>query len=154
MDDQSTSARVEATSAVLHAASHSLFHACRPTFDLYMHCRRTTLTPSPSLCAPLAQSVIDCANRHFLWLSGSPCQKAFRQFWRCLDNNDQNVIYCRGEESGFLECVRGEKGEEVRRLWRGSGPEEGKVEAKGAEEGRWPFQWHVWWHKNHKPNDE
>lgn len=154
--------KVEATSAILNASSHSLFHHCHPAFNAYMHCRRSTLLPSPEPCQHLARLVISCATTHYEWLAESPCRRAFRQFWRCLDNNDQNVIYCRGEERLFYDCVgdglgklgREGDGGEVRRLWRGSGPGDGfKEDASGAEEGRWPFQWHVWWYKNHKPND-
>jgi NADH dehydrogenase (ubiquinone) 1 alpha subcomplex subunit 8 len=147
--------KVAATSAILHAASHSLFKSCRPHYDLYMSCRQQTAIPSPALCSSLARAVIHCANSHFAALKASTCQPCFRRFWRCLDNNDQNVIYCREEERAFYECVRGVEGREVRELWRGQGPEGGvKERAVGAEEERWRFRNHVWWHKNHKPTDD
>jgi hypothetical protein len=102
---------VMATSAVLSAASHLLFASCREHFDSFMRCRSTpdpqrTATPAER-CADLAQACIKCSHDAFqLVAQSSPCRDLFRKFWRCLDNNDLNRIYCRAEERVFYECSR------------------------------------------------
>lgn len=36
----------------------------------------------------------------------SPCQKLFERFWKCLDMNNQDFIYCRDEEIAFHLCAK------------------------------------------------
>lgn len=85
---------VQASSAVLSAASHYLYAACLAPFDQYMQCRSTS---PPLACTALAEQVVRCANLHFCRLRQSPCQPFFRRLWRCLDNNDHvcfTPTYC------------------------------------------------------------
>lgn len=35
-----------------------------------------------------------------------PCQALFERFWRCLDMNNQNYLYCREEEQAFHACAQ------------------------------------------------
>jgi NADH dehydrogenase (ubiquinone) 1 alpha subcomplex subunit 8 len=101
---------VMATSAVLSAATHFLFSECRAHFDAFMSCR-STLDPQrnapPAVrCAELAKTCVECSQESFQRVALSPCRDLFRKFWRCLDNNDQNRIYCRAEERDFYNCTK------------------------------------------------
>lgn len=155
--DTNQASRVMASSAVLNAASHHLFADCRQIFDAYMQCRATpdpahAATPA-ARCAHLAASVLDCATQTFSSIATTfpQCQPLFRKLWRCLDNNDQNRIYCRPEERLYYKCI----GKEIQ-IWKGRGPKDGYKgdNSRGVEEDRWPFMMHVWWYKNNHPNDE
>ena len=109
-DNQENSSMVMATSAVLSAATHILFGQCRTQFDSFMGCRSaldpTRSTTPAERCTDLAQSCITCSQKVYQKLAESPCRDLFRKFWRCLDNNDQNRIYCREDEREFYACTK------------------------------------------------
>lgn len=142
--------RVMASSAVLMAASHYLFKECSESFNVYMQCREDNKMNDPAVtCQDHAHQSLECARQAFVKLKESDpeTRTLFRRMWRCLDNNDQNVIYCREEEAALDAVLK------VKTLWRGRGPSDGykAPEESNIEADRWPFQWHVWRMKNHKP---
>lgn len=108
-----------ATSAVLLAAAFVIEDACKPVNDKFMICKNKTEDPAD--CVPAGESVQQCVNSvyrshsyalvcpyfcRFERIKKSPCQPLFERFWKCLDMNNQNFIYCREEEQAFHQCVK------------------------------------------------
>lgn len=128
------------------AAAFLLENACKDPNDAFIKCRRDNADPAACLAA--ASAVLECSQSFFRRLAASRCQTLFAHFWRCLDMNNQDRIYCRGEEDAFLQCARSELGLS-KRLWQSYHPARGlKVEGEIPEGGSWRYQWHVWTHKN------
>ena len=134
-----------ATSAPLLASAHLHEAICKPVNDAFIKCRYAN--DDPSACAELALSVFRCADDLYRRLGDSVCAEGYRRFWRCLDVNNQDHIYCRDEESDFVRCTKEHFGV-GKRLWRGSRPEEGlKPEDERPETSSWRYQQHVFTNK-------
>lgn len=143
---ESPAPMVPATSAPLLAAAFLLENACKAPNDVFIRCRVDST--DPAACLPAADAVLECTRGFFRRLAASRCQALFTRFWRCLDMNNQDRIYCRGEEDAFLQCARSELGVS-KRLWQSYHPARGlKEEGEIPEGGSWRYQWHVWTHKN------
>lgn len=137
---------VPATSAPLVAAAFLLEDACKTPNSVFIGCRADSA--DPTACLSAASDVLECTQGFFRRLAASRCQALFSRFWRCLDMNNQDRIYCRAEEDSFLQCARLELGVS-KRLWQGFHPDRGlKEEGAIPESGSWRYQWHVWTHKN------
>lgn len=135
-----------ATSAPLLVASFLIEQKCKEANDKFMSCRHRH--EDPSQCLIHATAVLDCVSHLFTVLRQSSCQRLYERFWRCLDINNQDHIYCRPEEFDFYACTKEHLGV-GKRLWKADRPEKGfKEEGERPELGNWRFAWHVWSHKN------
>lgn len=153
VDDDDDAIKVKASSAPLLAASFLFESLCKSINDKFMLCK-SQHENNPVPCAEWAQAVLSCTNHTLMELGRrARCKDLFESFWRCLDYNNQDFIYCREEEKNFSKCTEQEMGV-GRRLWQGRGPEEGWKEPleKRPEEDSWSFQHHVWWYKNKPPS--
>jgi hypothetical protein len=95
---------IPSTSAPLIASSFILEQDCRGTNDAYILCRNAN--DDPASCETLAHAVLECTRRSFDRVAASPCRMLFERFWRCLDVNNQDFIYCRSEELSFEACTK------------------------------------------------
>jgi NADH dehydrogenase (ubiquinone) 1 alpha subcomplex subunit 8 len=142
----------QATSSPLLASSFALQSACKSFNDQFVACRYKHA--NPAACQAYAQDVLNCATRFHEHVKESPCNKLFGQFWKCLDMNQQNFIYCRREEFDFHDCVEEYFGWE-KRLWKGTCPEEGlKEKYERPELDSWKFRYHAWSYKNKVPENK
>lgn len=135
------------TSAVLHAAAFSIGAACKQVNDQYMQCRHDN-PHNPNACHREGQLVEDCVRQVFETIHAGPCARLFDSFWKCLDMNNQDFIYCRGEEAPWNQCVREHYGWK-KELWVGLRLEDG-FRPEGQEmpaHDTWQYRWHVWKNK-------
>ncbi|PJF18177.1 NADH-ubiquinone oxidoreductase [Paramicrosporidium saccamoebae] len=95
---------IPSTSAPLLASSFILEQDCRGTNDAYILCRNAN--DDPAVCETLAHAVLECTRRSLDRVAASPCRTLFERFWRCLDVNNQDFIYCRPEEFSFEACTK------------------------------------------------
>lgn len=108
-------AKLEPTSAPLLAAAFVIDSNCKHINDLFMKCREQSklntgnsdgLYINASPCLSLGDRVAECVKDLFDKIGSSKCQVAFNRYWRCLDMNNQNFMYCRDEEIEFHACTR------------------------------------------------
>ena len=102
------------TTAPLIAVSFLIDDECRRINDMFMVCKDEIkkgkedpdgIFIDPSPCLHYGYKVRDCVDRLFAKIADSECQASFRMFWRCLDVNNMNFIYCRKEEKSFHKCI-------------------------------------------------
>lgn len=110
-----TDAKLEPTSAPLLAAAFVIDSNCKHINDLFMKCREQSKLKTGNLdglyfnaspCLSLGDRVTECVTNLFDKIGSSTCQTAFNRYWRCLDMNNQNLMYCRNEEIEFHTCAK------------------------------------------------
>lgn len=99
------------TSAPLLAASFIIGEQCKQFNDLYMACTKEKAnsqysdSSDPSDCIPLGYFIKKCIDNTFVSIKNA-CQDDFESFWKCLDINNQDFIFCRQEEEKFYRCMQ------------------------------------------------
>lgn len=110
-----TDAKLEPTSAPLLAAAFVIDSECKYINDLFMKCREQSKVKSGNLdglyidagpCLSFGDRVTECVSNLFDKIGSSECQVAFNRYWRCLDMNNHNFMYCRDEEIEFHACTK------------------------------------------------
>lgn len=105
----------EPTSAPLLAAAFVIDSHCKHANDLFMKCREQAKLQTGNVdglhintgpCLSLGKRVKECVSDVFDKIGSSKCQIAFNRYWRCLDVNNHNFMYCRDEEIEFHACAK------------------------------------------------
>lgn len=111
------------TSSPLVASSFWIHSYCKVSYDAYMRCKKksqSTTTASIS-CLEEAKKVFSCSKDFFKKIEPH-CSTVFRNFFKCLDMNNEDFKFCRMEEDLWDLCAKDKMGIEGKRLWRGESP--------------------------------
>ena len=97
----------KATSAPLLAASFLIGKECLMLNDFYVNCRNEAVKAKTNIsnCFHIGRQLEQCIDLTFDKIRTS-CQKCFERYWRCLDLNNHNQIFCRDEEHTFDACLQ------------------------------------------------
>lgn len=104
------------TSVPLLAASFWIHSYCKKSYDTYMRCKKD---PTSS-CLAEAEDVLSCSKDFFNKIA--PCASVFKDFFKCLDMNNQDFKYCRTEEDLWDLCAIDRANIEGKKLWKGESP--------------------------------
>ncbi|EEP81098.1 NADH-ubiquinone oxidoreductase 20.8 kDa subunit [Uncinocarpus reesii 1704] len=95
---------IGASSAPLMSASYFIGDRCKAFNDDYMKCKQEANGRGEIECLKEGRKVTRCA-ASVLKDINTHCLKEFRGHWECLENNNQQLWYCRGPEQKLNACV-------------------------------------------------
>ncbi|KAM5442367.1 ndufa8, NADH-ubiquinone oxidoreductase complex I 19kd subunit [Microsporum ferrugineum] len=95
---------IGATSAPLMSASYFIGDRCRAFNDDYMKCKAEAGGRGELDCLREGRKVTRCAASVIKDIN-THCMQQFKAHWECLEQNNQQLWYCRKNESQLNSCV-------------------------------------------------